>query len=652
MRRRATLSRRLVATFAVGGLAVGALAAVGPSAAAAGQLAQVTSLFPSNALTVTDHRQLTGRRVHLPLRNCSVQVTTCNERRLINRLDGFDLDPRLALRFSAPVDAAQVARQTTVVAVDPHAVPRRTGIDRIVYDASTHTVYAHPTQQLAKATTYVLRVHHGHGISWRATRFTTESATTGLLSMRKQLDNGSAYRAAPVTGLNRRLRVEHVFPETGTTLAYTTDNGTKGGLSTASVPNTSFTRAGSYVFGSYLAPSWLSADSSIAQTPTKGSGPPVTGRTRLPFVLILPAGRAPRGGWPVAIFGHGFTRSDADMFLAADFNASYGFATIATDVAGHGGGPRSTWDITRAGLTTKVPAYARGRDQDSNGTITSTEGVSTPIEPAPDAAIGNRDGLRQTVADQMSLVRAIGRGVSVNGIRLRRTGVDYYGQSFGGIYGVLLAGTDPKVAILAPNVAGGPVTEIARLSPSFRPLVAQDLALREPALLNGGPGGFTESMPLRGQGPVLHPATGAPAIQQALADETWLNRSGSPEAFAPLIRLSPPAGSSAKRVLFTNAFGDQTVPNPTNYTVLAAGHLFDRESLYRNDKTAQAGENPHGFLLDPTFVQGNTAGQREITEFFATGGRQTVDPDGPGPVWETPINDRSELLALNFTPSY
>jgi hypothetical protein len=169
-----------------------------------------------------------------------------------------------------------------------------------------------------------------------------------------------------------------------------------------------------------------------------------------------------------------------------------------------------------------------------------------------------------------------------------------------------------------------------------------------PSLLNGGFDGFTESMPLRGAAPVLNPAPGAIPIQIVLAQSTWLDRSGGPETYAPLLRLDPPPGSGVKRVLFQNAYGDQTVPNPTNYTVLAAGHLFDRESLYRNDKTAQAGKNPHGFLLDPSFVAANVPGQAQIVTFFLSGGTTIVDPDGPGPVWETPISDPSVLLTINF----
>ncbi len=386
-------------------------------------------------------------------------------------------------------------------------------------------------------------------------------------------------------------------------------------------------------------------------TPTLGFGPRVQGQATLPFVLIVPGGTEPAGGWPVAIFGHGFGQSDSNVFLAGDLNALNGIATIGTDVVGHGFGPRSTWNITTASGTVSVSAHARGRDTNGDGVIGSTDGVSAPVQPAADAAVNSRDGLRQTVADVMTLVRAIGHGLDVNGDGrndLRKTGVSYYGQSFGGIYGVMLAGVDPKLQVLALNVSGGPITEIARLSPSFRLLVTQDLALRQPSLLNGGNDGFTESMPLRGQAPVLSPAPGAIAIQTVLAEETWLDRSGDPETYAPLIRTSPPFGSAPKRVLFQNAFGDQTVPNPTNYTVLAAGHLFDRESLYRNDKTAQAASNPHGFLLDPSFVQGNVPGQQQIVTFFTSNGTTIIDPDGPGPIWETPITDPSVLLNLNF----
>ncbi len=623
-------TRRALA--AVGAVALCVTAIALPSAASANgpEHGVAVTLFPTNALTVRDPLQLTGRRVALPMPDCAVRPTDCNTVQQLNQLDGFDIDPRLSLTFSASVDPAAIAAATMVTRVDTrHAAP--IGVNRVVYDAATHTVYAHPVDQLAPDATYELRLRggHGSGIPDAETTFTTESATGPLLRIRQQLDSGLAYALAGIAPGARGLHIDADVPAAGTTLSYTADTGSIGGLHTAAVPITSATGAARYVFGSFLAPTWLNGDTVIPTTPTRLFGPLARGQARLPFVLIVPGGTEPAGGWPVAIFGHGFTGSDSNVFLAADLNALHGIATIGTDVVGHGFGPLSTWNITTASGTVSVPAHARGVDQNGDGIITSTEGVGAPIQPAADAAVSDRDGLTETVADVMSLVRAIGHGLDVDGDGhndLRETGVSYYGQSFGGIYGVMLGGVDPKVRVLALNVSGGPISEIARLSPSFRPLVEQDLALRQPSLLNGGNDNFTESMPLRGDAPVLDPAPGALAIQAVLAQETWLDRSGGPEPYAPLLRLSPPPGSSAKRVLFQNAFGDQTVPNPTNYTVLAAGHLFDRESLYRNDKTAQAGKNPHGFLLDPSFVASERAGTDANRDVLRLGWHERYRP--------------------------
>ena len=594
----------------------------------------LVSVFPSDALTVRDPSQATGLRVNLPLPPCAQQVSECHSVTLLDQLDGFDIDPRIALRFAGPVDPSSAVAGVRVVQQGGRF---STGLERVVYDAATSTVYAHPVDQLSPGTTYRIDFpmpQAGRGIP--RTTFTTMSATTGLQTMIAQLDNGSAYRAAGIPVKDRGLRIDATFPAAGTTLAYTADLGSS--LSTSPVPNVSAVAAGRYVFGSYLSPSWLSPAGDIPQTPTRSRGPVVAGQVRVPFVAIIPAGPTPRGGWPVALFGHGFTRSDADVFLAAPLNASRGLATIATDVVGHGYGPRSVWQVTRGGRTVSVPAHARGIDRDGNGTIDSTEGSSTAVQPAPLAQVGSRDGLRQTVADDAALARALG-GPKV--LPLDADQPTYYGQSFGGIYGTMLAGTDRSVSAFGLNVPGGPVSEIARLSPSFRLLITQSLGLSVPSLLNGGVDLFTESLPLAGQAPVTTPAPGALAIQQFLAENTWINRSGSPETFAPLV----PRG----RTLIQSAFGDQTVANPTAGTLIRAGGLQDRTTFYRNDKTPNAVANPHGFLLDPSFTLGFGPGQNQMSTFLASKGRIVIDPDGSAGVFEVPIADPNVLRALNFT---
>ena len=615
---------RTLRTLAVAVLAAGLVTAAPASPVQAAPV----SVFPSDTLTVRDLAQRTGRRVALPRPDCAARPTDCRVAALLDQLDGFDLDPRLALRFARPVDPIGVGSATTITGGGI-----RTGVDRIVYDRVTNTVYAHPARQLAPATTYRLRS------GTLTSTFTTMSATAGLTTMRRQLDSGFAFTYAGIPATARGLRIEHVAPVVGTTVTYSTDLGTR--LDTATVPGVPVPGAGEYVFGSYLAPTWLTADRYIPQAPTRGPGPVPTGQARLPFVLVVPGGTPPPGGWPVAVFGHGFTGRVSDVFRASATNAARGIATIGTDVVGHGGGPRSTWTVTRDGVPTVLPAYGRSVDLDGNGTIGPFEGLGTPA--GPYSAVNFRDGLRQTAADLMSLVRAVGRDVDLGGdgrADLRPTGVTYVGQSLGGIYGTILGGTDPRVGRLVLDVPGGPVTEIARLSPELRPLIAQALATAVPSLLNGGTAGFTESMPLRGDPPVLDPAPGALAIQAFLADTTWLDRAGSPEAFAPLLRRS--------HVLVQNAVGDQTVPNPTSYTLLAAGGLFGRESLYRNDLTAERGANPHAFLYDPRFPAGALPGQGQVTEFLATG--RVIDPDGPGPIWEVPVRDPAILRHLNFTP--
>ncbi|MEO6880422.1 MAG: hypothetical protein ABI181_05625 [Mycobacteriaceae bacterium] len=622
------------ATLVLGVVGTGTAAAKPPPQPAPGS---VLSIFPSNALTVADRSQATGLRVNLPLGDCAVQVSQCNTVKLLNQLDGFDIDPRIALHFAGGVNPTTAVAGVRVVAQGGRF---STGLDRIVYDAGTQTVYAHPVDQLAPGTTYRIdfpKPRADRGMP--PTVFTTFSATTGLQDMLAQLDRGSAYRAAGIEAKDRGLRVDASFPAAGTTLAYTADLGST--VSTAPVPNASFTAAGSYVFGSYLSPSWLTPDGNIPQTPTRGPGPVVTGQARVPFVAIIPAGPTPKAGWPVAVFGHGFTRSDADMFLAASQNAARGLATIATDVVGHGYGARSTWDVTAGGKTVTLPAYARGIDRDGNGTIDSTEGSSTLIEPAPLAQIGSRDALRQTVADNAALVRALS---APGGLPLDANKPVYYGQSFGGIYGTMLAGTDRSIAAFGLNVPGGPISEIARLSPSFRPLITAQLGRSLPPLLNGGVDGFTESMPLAGLQPVLNPAPGALNIQNYLAENTWIDRSGSPETFAPL--------APHNRTLIQSAFGDQTVPNPTAGTLIRAGGLQDRTTFYRNDKTPNAGDNPHGFLLNPAFTLGFTPGQTQMSTFLASKGRLIIDPDGAAGVFEVPISDANVLRYLNFGTPY
>ena len=173
------LRRTSLALLAVPALALPVLA-VPPAAAA--PATRVVQVFPTDALTVPDAAQLTGRRVALPQPDCAQRLTDCRTVRLLNQLDGFDLDPRLAVTFDDAVDAYAVAAAMRVRRADGGF---STGVDRVVYDPETHTVYAHPQRQLAPGTEHVLEVQAGRGVPGARSTFTTLSATDGLLDMRR-----------------------------------------------------------------------------------------------------------------------------------------------------------------------------------------------------------------------------------------------------------------------------------------------------------------------------------------------------------------------------------------------------------------------------------------------------------------------------------
>lgn len=626
-------------------------------------------ITPSNAQTVADSTQVTGRRVNLPLPSCTARPSDCNELRLLNQFDGFDLDPRISVGFNSPVDPAKVNRATVYL----HRVgdATRIGLRRLVIAGST--VYGYPEVQLHEGTDYEVVVTEGvNGQTGRST-FTTMTATRELSVFRAQLDSGSAYKAAGIAldqrGLDFVIDGERRVYSGANLVRPRRFNDLQVGTGDAPVEEPVFDSAtttladGTYAFGSFLAPQWLNSARYIPRRPSGSAAPGPTGSARIGFVLIVPQATPttpkPAGGWPVAIFGPGVTRSKYDVFLAADENLKRGIATIAIDPVGHSYGPATETgvDLVVPPGTERFAGFGRAVDVDGNGAYGNREGLGTKGQPASQASIGLRDGLRQTALDNMALVRAIGRGVDVDADGsgdLRTTGTGYFAQSLGGIYGTMLMGTDPELKFGALNVPGGPILEIARLAPGFRCDVTTELGHRQPSLLNGGNSGcpdgrpgFTESQPLYADPPVTRPVAGSLAIQEAGQRVNWINRTGSPEAYAPLLVLRPPAGQPAKAVMYQFAYGDQTVPNPTSATIMRAGGLQSRTTFYRNDLTPTAGTNPHGFLIDPR-ITGRQPALMQIAEFLRSGGTNIIDPDGTGPVFEVPIADPHSLERLNF----
>ncbi len=629
-------------------LSAPAARAAGPAVAVEQGSTPSTRPFPDDRFTVADPAQATGRRVALPTAGCEASGS-CADLALLNRLDGFDVRPRVTVPFTGPIDLASITAATVYVE-DRQGV--RTGLTQLVQDPSTGDVAGLPVDQLAPATAHTLvvttgvRAADGSAIaSGSRSTFTTMTTTSVLDRARASLDDGSAYAAAGIASSGRTVAFDtaddgsrSVFPaSTSSTSIERIDQVQTGATATATavtrpVTNTAKTYA-YYGFGSFSSPQYLGADVTIPSVPTTQS-PTARSAARLGVAMVSPA-PSDTCIRPV-VFGHGFGGTKFDLFLAADTLGTSNLAVFSTDVVGHGFGPESRYRVT-TGATTATPTvttgrtFGRGRDLDGSGTIDGTEGVLAA------GSLGSRDALIQTVVDQMALVRALQKGVDVDGNGTVDTctgdgAVGYYGQSFGGIYGTMLLGTDPLVRNGVPNVAGGPVTEVTRLG-FFRPLLGATLG----ALRNGGPGlaGFTESLPLRRDPRVSDPVQGALPLQDALGRSTWLDRSGGPEAYAP--RLGRTGTFKDKHVIFQVAYGDGTVPNPTSAELLRAGDLYDKTWVYRNDRTPNAGNDPHAFLtkLD---LPAHFEGQEQIRRFLATDGADERDPDTPDkPGWEPAV---------------
>lgn len=660
-------------------------------------------IFPSDRYTVRDWSNATFRRVALPKPDCAVRPSDCADVDVINTLDGFSTQPRITVPFTGDIDPATVNSSSVYLlnlgdTLTLRGFGQKVGINQVLWDPATKTLAFESDELLQEHSRYVLIVTDGvrdtrgkrikparddgddargrgrghdeyrrdlrdakrHGERGRdrvvaASLFTTQSITADLAKISRAIKAATPAPVNFLAGNDGTGAVRSVFPLAQVAgIQFARQTGAAPVFTNSFLPTPALGiipgAVAQVAYGSFRSPDYQTAQKVIPATGTLNGRPQPQGENTLTLQLFVPAGAKPAGGWPVAIFGHGFTDSmyGAPWTVASVF-ASQGIATLSINVVGHGGGPLGMLNVLRntGAAPVVVNAGGRGFDQDGNGAIDSTEGVNAA---APRSIISSRDGLRQTVVDLMQLVRQVEVGMDVDGdgsADLDAQRIYYAGQSFGGIYGTILLGVEPSIKAGVPNVPGGSITEVARLG-AFRPLTGIALISRLPSLINVSPNptgiAFDENMPLRGEPARINGVAGAMAIQQLLDRNEWVQQSGNPVSYAERIRKNPLPGNAAKPVLVQFAKGDTTVPNPTSTAIIRAGDLADRAVYFRNDLAVAANpavpKNPHTFLTNigaAATAPYAVAAQQQIAVFFASHGTQVIDPDGAGPFFEVPI---------------
>ena len=318
-----------------------------------------------------------------------MRPSDCADIDVLNTLDGFNMQPRISIPFTGPIDPNSVNSSNVFLISLPDF--KVTGINQIAWEPATNTLHVESDQLLRQHTIYILvvttgvkdatgkhiqsaffRPHmHGdmsdlvRGLPGKlhlsdvavATIFTTQSATSLLEKVRRQI---KASTPAPANFVIGNGGERTVFPLTDvTSVQFSMQTGTAPTF--APQPNLTpfLAGVGSIAFGAFDAPDYQTASKVIPAVGTRSGVPAVQGTNRLYFNLFLPPGATPAGGWPVAIYGHGFTdNKNQTPFFVAGSMARAGIATIAINVVGHGSGPLGTLTVNR---TAGAPVVLLGR---------------------------------------------------------------------------------------------------------------------------------------------------------------------------------------------------------------------------------------------------------------------------------------------------
>jgi hypothetical protein len=321
--------------------------------------------FPSDRFTVADASQLTNRRINLPPPDASTRPSDYADVSVINTLDGFNLQPRLSVAFSGPIDVNTVNSNTVfLINLGDTTSPEDSGgeivgINQTVWDGATNTLHVESDELLDQHTRYALIVTRGvrgadsepiepgesferfrHDLNFgqtddlalkeyrkellgaleaarqsgvagadvvTASVFTTQSATAVLEKIRDQVHAATPAPADFLLGANGERTAFNLADVAGITWNQQTRAAGPLNPVPVNVNLLGFVpgAVGQVAFGKYVSPDYETAEKFISSVGTRTGTPAVQAVNEVFFNLYLPSGPRPAGGWPVAIFGHG-----------------------------------------------------------------------------------------------------------------------------------------------------------------------------------------------------------------------------------------------------------------------------------------------------------------------------------------------------------
>lgn len=196
--------------------------------------------------------------------------------------------------------------------------------------------------------------------------------------------------------------------------------------------------------------------------------PAVQDMVSVPVLLARPQGEPPAGGWPVVIFLHGITQDRSNMLAIAGALSGAGFVTVAIDQPLHGLPPGHPLRV----MGTTERTFDADLDQDGTVDPSGTHFINLT------STATSRDNIRQSVADQIHLLRSLG-GITLGSDendRINTSRIHFVGHSLGGIVGSTLLGVNSEIRAATVAMPGGGIGKLLDASDNFGPVVAQGLA--------------------------------------------------------------------------------------------------------------------------------------------------------------------------------